>query len=151
MTAVGRIWKNTGKLADGREIIYFDESPGLGRADVRDQRTLPPMTAEPHSPESGLRWDRLVGEWVVIAAQRQGRTFLPPPEACPLDPSAPGRPTEIPAADYDVVVFENRFPSLRARAQAQTRPRGAWWPSAPPSAVARWCASRPITTPVSRS
>ena len=113
MTAVGRIWKNTGKLADGREIIYFDESPGLGRADVRDQRTLPPMTAEPHSPESGLRWDRLVGEWVVIAAQRQGRTFLPPPEACPLDPSAPGRPTEIPAADYDVVVFENRFPSLR--------------------------------------
>jgi UDPglucose--hexose-1-phosphate uridylyltransferase len=113
MTAVARIWKNTGKLADGREIIYFDESPGLGRAGVRDQRTLPPMTAEPHSPESGLRWDQLAGEWVVIAAQRQGRTFLPPPEACPLDPSAPGRPTEIPAAYYDVVVFENRFPSLR--------------------------------------
>jgi UDPglucose--hexose-1-phosphate uridylyltransferase len=50
---------------------------------------------------------------VVIAAQRQDRTFLPPPEECPLDPSREGRLTEIPADDYDVVVFENRFPSLR--------------------------------------
>jgi UDPglucose--hexose-1-phosphate uridylyltransferase len=50
---------------------------------------------------------------VVIAAARQDRTFLPPPGECPLDPSRPGRPTEIPAPDYDVVVFENRFPSLR--------------------------------------
>jgi UDPglucose--hexose-1-phosphate uridylyltransferase len=50
---------------------------------------------------------------VVIAAARQDRTFLPPADQCPLDPSAPGRLTEIPAASYDVVVFENRFPSLR--------------------------------------
>src|SRR5262249_52592805 len=62
---------------------------------------------------SGLRWDALAGEWVIIAAQRQDRTFLPPPEECPLDPSREGRLTEIPADDYDVVVFENRFPSLR--------------------------------------
>ncbi len=113
MRAVGRIWKNSGKLADGREIIYFDESPGTGpRGRARPPRAAPDdRRAAP--PESGLRWDPLAGEWVVIAAQRQDRTFLPPPEACPLDPSAPGRPTEIPAADYDVVVFENRFPSLR--------------------------------------
>ena len=49
----------------------------------------------------------------MIAAARQDRTFLPPADQCPLDPSAPGRPTEIPADSYDVVVFENRFPSLR--------------------------------------
>jgi UDPglucose--hexose-1-phosphate uridylyltransferase len=49
---------------------------------------------------------------VVIAAARQDRTFLPPADQCPLDPSGPGRPTEIPADNYDVVVFENRFPSL---------------------------------------
>ena len=115
---VGRIWKSGGKLADGREIIYFDESPGLGRADVPDTRPLPPAPSELSLPESALRWDPLVGEWVVIAAQRQDRTFLPPPEACPLDPSAPGRPTEIPAPDYDVVVFENRFPSLRGPGQS---------------------------------
>ena len=65
------------------------------------------------SLEQGIRWDPLAGEWVVIAAARQDRTFLPPADQCPLDPSAPGRPTEIPAASYDVVVFENRFPSLR--------------------------------------
>ena len=113
MTAVATIWKNSGKLADGREIIYFDEAPGLGRADVPDRRPLPPVIAGPQPPESGLRWDPLAGEWVVIAAERQDRTFLPSQDACPLDPSAPGRPTEIPAADYDVVVFENRFPALR--------------------------------------
>ena len=43
-----------------------------------------------------MRWDALAGEWVIIAAQRQDRTFLPPPEECPLDPSREGRLTEIP-------------------------------------------------------
>ncbi len=109
-TTVGsaQVWKSSGRLADGREIIYFDEAPGAGRARVRDPRDL----GLGAGPESELRWDPLVGEWVVIAAQRQGRTFLPPQEQCPLCPSKPGRPTEIPASDYDVVVFENRFPSL---------------------------------------
>jgi UDPglucose--hexose-1-phosphate uridylyltransferase len=110
-------WKNSSRLADGREIIYFDEAPGLGRAQARDTRPLAPRPPGPPLPEglpdSGIRWDALAGEWVVIAAARQDRTFLPPPDQCPLDPSAPGRLTEIPAADYDVVVFENRFPSLR--------------------------------------
>src|SRR6266851_600254 len=106
-------WKNSARLADGREIIYYDESPGLGRADVPDRRPLTQL-ADPGQPgESGLRWDALAGEWVIVAAQRQDRTFLPPAEECPLDPSRDGRLTEIPADDYDVVVFENRFPSLR--------------------------------------
>ncbi len=111
------MWKNSGRLADGREIIYFDEAPGLDRAAVPDTRDLPRDyardTPPPRDPAAGLRWDALRGEWVVIAAQRQDRTFLPPSDECPLDPSRPGRPTEIPAPDYDVVVFENRFPSLR--------------------------------------
>jgi len=124
-------WKSSGRLADGREIIYFDEAPGLGRADVPDRRRLaaeagpappgrapeddPPPGAPPPGglPPAGLRWDALAGEWVIVAAQRQFRTFLPPTSECPLCPSAPGRLTEIPAPDYDVVVFENRFPSLR--------------------------------------
>ncbi len=109
------MWKSTAKLADGREIIYFDESPGLGRADVADKRDLSPGAAPPHDLAAAeeLRWDPLLGEWVVIAARRQERTFLPPAADCPLCPSTPDRSTEIPAADYDVVVFENRFPSLR--------------------------------------
>ncbi len=110
------IWRAGGRLADGREIIYFDEAPGLGRAEVPDSRPLPPRAPGPELPHGradwGIRWDALAGEWVVIAAARQDRTFLPPPDQCPLDPSGPGRPTEIPADGYDVVVFENRFPSL---------------------------------------
>ena len=111
------IWKTSARLADGREIIYFDESPGLGRALVPDTRPLSPAPPGPPLPgglpEQGIRWDALAGEWVVIAAARQDRTFLPPADQCPLDPSRPGHPTEIPAGSYDVVVFENRFPSLR--------------------------------------
>jgi len=109
------VWKITARLADGREVIYFDETPGLNRALARDRREgLSPAPAPgTWSPEQAVRWDPLLGEWVVIAAQRQERTFLPPPDQCPLDPSAPGRPTEVPADGYDVVVFENRFPSLR--------------------------------------
>ena len=101
------VWKNSGRLADGREIIYIDESPGLDRATNPDLRSLTsdpiPSTAQgtglpaPGWPESGLRWDALRGEWVVIAAQRQDRTFLPPTDECPLDPSRAGRLTEIPA------------------------------------------------------
>ena len=108
-------WKNSARLADGREIMYFDETPGLNRALARDLRDgLAPVPAPgTWSREQAVRWDPLLGEWVIIAAQRQERTFLPPPDQCPLDPSAPGRPTEVPADSYDVVVFENRFPSLR--------------------------------------
>ncbi len=118
------VWKSSGTLADGREIIYFDESPGLDRAGVPDTRPLQPMPGPGGEPDAGLRWDALRGEWVVIAAARQDRTFLPPPGECPLDPSRPGRPTEIPAPGYDVVVFENRFPSLRGG--------GHWPPGAVP-------------------
>jgi UDPglucose--hexose-1-phosphate uridylyltransferase len=111
------VWKSSARLADGREILYYDETPGTARARARDTRPLPPRPARPPgpagTPEQGLRWDPLAGEWVVIAAARQDRTFRPPAGQCPLDPSAPGRRTEIPAASYDVVVFENRFPALR--------------------------------------
>ncbi|MEO7673844.1 MAG: galactose-1-phosphate uridylyltransferase, partial [Pyrinomonadaceae bacterium] len=63
---------------------------------------------------SELRWNPLLGEWTVTATHRQDRTFFPPPGYCPLCPTAPGGfPTEIPAQDYDIVVFENRFPSLQ--------------------------------------
>jgi UDPglucose--hexose-1-phosphate uridylyltransferase len=62
---------------------------------------------------SELRWHPLLGEWVATATHRQGRTFLPPADFCPLCPTKPGGfPTEVPEATYDIAVFENRFPSL---------------------------------------
>ena len=63
---------------------------------------------------SELRWHPLLREWVATATQRQERTFFPPPDYCPLCPTHPGGfPTEVPAETYDIVVFENKFPSLQ--------------------------------------
>lgn len=65
---------------------------------------------------SELRWNPLLSEWVATATHRQDRTFLPPADFCPLCPTAPGGfPTEVPAENYDIVVFENRFPSLASQ------------------------------------
>ncbi|QGN46934.1 galactose-1-phosphate uridylyltransferase [Micromonospora sp. WMMD558] len=97
------------ELADGRELIYFDERDDAVR-DQPDRRELPPPP-----PASQLRYDPLTDEWVAVAVHRQTRTFLPPADQCPLCPSTADRLSEIPAPDYDVVVFENRFPSLSGR------------------------------------
>jgi UDPglucose--hexose-1-phosphate uridylyltransferase len=62
---------------------------------------------------SELRWHPLLREWVITATHRQERTFHPPDDYCPLCPTQPGGfPTEVPEPDYEIVVFENRFPSL---------------------------------------
>jgi UDPglucose--hexose-1-phosphate uridylyltransferase len=98
------------RLSDGRELIYFDEAAGHDRAAWPDKRDLPPPP-----PASQLRHDPLVDEWVAVAAHRQTRTFLPPSDKCPLCPSTPEFSTEIPAPGYDVVTFENQFPSLSER------------------------------------
>ena len=93
-------------LMDGRTIRYYD-TQGQNRI-AEDQR---PIEEQPVIGE--MRLDPLNNEWVVIAAHRQGRIFLPPKELNPLAPSRPGFLTEIPESDYEVVVFDNRSPSLR--------------------------------------
>lgn len=66
---------------------------------------------------SEMRWNPLLRQWVVTATHRQDRTYKPPKEYCPLCPTAPGAfPTEVPAEEYEIVVFENRFPSFRRHA-----------------------------------
>src|SRR2546430_2782376 len=58
------------------------------------------------------RWNPLRREWVLVAASRQARTFLPERADCPLCPSRPDQSTEIPAARFQAAVFENRFPAM---------------------------------------
>jgi UDPglucose--hexose-1-phosphate uridylyltransferase len=99
-------YRQSTKLADGRELFYYDEQPDVDRSAV-DRRDLPDTATS-----SQIRWDPLFRDWSVVAGHRQSRTYKPPTSDCPLDPSRNGRLTEIPADDYDVVVFENRFPSL---------------------------------------
>ncbi|GAA1236183.1 galactose-1-phosphate uridylyltransferase [Prauserella halophila] len=102
--------KTSRRLADGREILYFDDTPGAHERTAVDPRDLPEVTAA-----SEIRRDPLTGEWVAMAAHRQTRTYKPPADLCPLCPSSPGVPSEVPESDYDVVVFENRFPSFAQR------------------------------------
>jgi UDPglucose--hexose-1-phosphate uridylyltransferase len=93
-------------LADGRELIYFDRRDDADRSAI-DRRAL-----DPRPMASELRYDPLTEEWIAMAGHRQTRTFLPPANECPLCPSSETRASEIPAYDYDVAVFENRFPSF---------------------------------------
>jgi UDPglucose--hexose-1-phosphate uridylyltransferase len=101
------------RLADGREILFFDR-PGADERIVQDCRPLTPLTTA-----SQIRRDPMLDESVVIASHRQDRTYLPPADQCPLCPSTPERHTEIPTADYEVAVFENRFPSLSGHGRCE--------------------------------
>lgn len=62
---------------------------------------------------SELRWNPMLGEWMAIVAKRQDRPTQPAAEHCPFCPTIPGGfETEIPVADFEIVVLENRFPAL---------------------------------------
>ncbi|MFJ6295032.1 galactose-1-phosphate uridylyltransferase [Streptomyces griseoviridis] len=98
--------KTSTRLADGRELIYYDLRDDTVR-DAVDRRPL-----EPTVTTSEIRHDPLLGDAVAIASHRQGRIYHPPADECPLCPSKGERLSEIPDSAYDVVVFENRFPSL---------------------------------------
>ncbi|POX57080.1 galactose-1-phosphate uridylyltransferase [Streptomyces sp. Ru71] len=98
--------KTSTRLADGRELIYYDLRDDSVRAAV-DRRPL-----ERTVTTSEVRHDELLGDAVAVASHRQGRTYHPPADECPLCPSEGERLSEIPDSSYDVVVFENRFPSL---------------------------------------
>lgn len=117
---VSGITKHVAALADGRELIYFDDADtSLGSVRVVDRRVL-----DPRPPTAIMRQDVLTGDWISVAAARQHRIFLPPADQDPLAPQAPGNLSEVPAL-YDVAVFENRSPSFGPDlAGAPNSPRG---------------------------
>lgn len=60
-----------------------------------------------------LRFHPLRQEWLIVSPGRQSRTFAPNGGSNPLAPATRGGPvTEIPFGDFEVAVFENRFPGL---------------------------------------
>jgi UDPglucose--hexose-1-phosphate uridylyltransferase len=102
-----RVTKQEHRMADGRELIYFDDADTrLGPERTADLRQLEPR---PETPI--MRQDPLTGDWISIAEARQNRVFLPPSNQDPLAPATASNPSEIPD-NYDVVVFENRSPSF---------------------------------------
>jgi UDPglucose--hexose-1-phosphate uridylyltransferase len=124
VTPTREVCKTAVRLSDGRELIYFDWAAQPGR-DAADLRGLPPGEAD-----CELRYDPLLGAWVMYGARRQDRSYLPAAADCPLCPSADGRHTEVPASDYEVVVFENRYPAL-AESAGPAGPAGALLPVRP--------------------
>ncbi|PWC04966.1 galactose-1-phosphate uridylyltransferase [Agromyces badenianii] len=102
-----RIIVTTTQLADGRELIYFDDVDSALPA----ERAVDGRALDPRPANAEMRQDPLTGEWISIAAARQNRVFLPPSDLDPLAPQRPSNPSEIPS-NYDVAVFENRSPSF---------------------------------------
>jgi UDPglucose--hexose-1-phosphate uridylyltransferase len=114
------ISKRTTVLADGRELIYFDDADTT----LGPERSVDARVLDPRPETATMRQDVLTGEWISIAAARQNRVFLPPADRDPLSPQTPDNPSEVPA-QYDVAVFENRSPSFGpALAGAPNAPRG---------------------------
>jgi UDPglucose--hexose-1-phosphate uridylyltransferase len=101
------MFRQTLTKPDGRKLELYS------RRAIPDGLVAPSPEASRGTPNPHMRWHPLRAEWVAYAAYRQNRTFLPPPEYNPLAPTTdPESPTELPAGDYDVAVFENLFPTF---------------------------------------
>lgn len=99
-------------LADGREIIYFDDADtALGPHRAADARVLGSPELEVRPPTPTMRQDALTGDWISMASARQNRVQLPGDDRDPLAPASATNPSDIPG-NYDVAVFENRSPSF---------------------------------------
>lgn len=115
---------------DGRKLTLYARH-ALDAQLIAPSPFPTPLGASPH-----LRWHPLRGEWVTYAAYRQNRTFQPPPEYNPLAPmSDPAYPTELPAGNWEVAVFDNRFPSLAFAAAGDEPVPQTTVPTAPADGV----------------
>lgn len=103
----GGVTKRVDRLADGRELIYFDD-PG---SELPPERAADTRELDPRPETATMRLDVLSGDWISVAGARQNRAHLPPAELDPLAPQSPSNPSEVPSI-YDVAVFENRSPSF---------------------------------------
>jgi UDPglucose--hexose-1-phosphate uridylyltransferase len=92
---------------DGRALTLYSRTPIAPDLNAPSPFSVP-LQGKPH-----LRWHPLRAEWITYAAYRQDRTFLPPPEYNPFAvTSSADNPTEVPQGDWDIAVFDNRFPAL---------------------------------------
>ena len=107
------------RLADGREIIYFDDTePYVSGSRRRRRRTPAPLEPAGRGRLPAALRRRSPGEWVAIASHRNDRTFLPPAGRVPALPDRSRRPCrrEIPAHDYDVVGLREPVPLVHETA-----------------------------------
>jgi UDPglucose--hexose-1-phosphate uridylyltransferase len=118
-------------LADGREFFYMDDDSeyvsGRKTRELHDPRPLAYRFASHFDADGNevpyaapqMRRDPLTGDWIPMATARMNRPINTGPGATakgnPLAARKPGDPYqdgEVPDSDYNVVIFENRFPSM---------------------------------------
>ena len=104
MSATATVRRTVRNLADGREIIYYDDTPGAPARTTDDDRPLPERAAAGH-----LRYDALVGDWVAVAGHRMNRVLLPSSRGVP---AVPDRPRQ----------HRDRDPRLRLRRRGHREP-----------------------------
>ncbi|ABC62793.1 galactose-1-phosphate uridylyltransferase [Erythrobacter litoralis] len=95
--------------ADGRMLRLYGHLP----------HTLERQAEETDDIALGgeLRFHPLRREWNIYAAHRQNRTFKPAASADPLAPTlSDGAATEIPFADFELAIFDNKFAGLHPSA-----------------------------------
>ena len=113
----GPFYRRDHQKADGRPLSLYGYTPPEGPA---LEELLKPETVP-----GELRRDPLRNTWAIYAPHRQSRTFQPSSADDPLAPARRGAPTtEIPFEDFEIAVFENRFPSLALNGEAQ--PLSPW-------------------------
>ena len=116
---MGTITKRSYLLADGRDIIYFDDADTV----LAPERSPDLREPAPRPPTATMRQDVLTGEWISVASARQNRVVLPPSHLDPLSPASAGNPSEVPSM-YDVAVFENKSPSFGPDLAGPDAPEG---------------------------
>lgn len=101
------MYKRTLTKPDGRSLYLYSTTP------IQEDIVATNPVNDGKRPTPHQRWHPLRREWVIYAAHRQNRTFLPPKDYSPLAESKNKEfPTEMPQGNYEVAVFENLFPSL---------------------------------------
>ncbi|MBI4853444.1 MAG: galactose-1-phosphate uridylyltransferase [Acidobacteria bacterium] len=103
------MYKQYLRKSDGRYLILYWQKPTT--VSLLENN----LGVESSPINNELRWNPVLEEWVGVATQRQSRTFFPPDNFCPLCVTKEGEfITEIPLANYEVAVFQNKFPAFTA-------------------------------------
>ncbi|GHA84809.1 galactose-1-phosphate uridylyltransferase [Algimonas arctica] len=103
------IYRRDFQKRDGRWLQLYGLKP----------HDLPPLHEDDFAVAKGgeLRYHPLRREWNVYAPHRQNRTFKPSAADDPLAPTRPNAAaTEIPFADFELAVFENKFTNFHHEA-----------------------------------
>jgi len=103
------VYRRDHAKADGRALRVYGYAPHRGEPGEELLASA--------SDQSELRRDPLRGTCSLYAPHRQARTFHPSAAADPLAPAG-GAVTEIPFRDFELAIFDNRFPGLKPGAPA---------------------------------